>query len=520
LPKKIMNGAESLVRSLIASGVEICFANPGTSEMHFVAAVDRVEGLRPILGLFEGVVSGMADGYARVAGKPAATLLHLGSGLGNAIANLHNARRACSPIVNIVGDHATYHQQWDTPLASDIVSLARSVSGWVHSSASARTIGADAARAVAAATEYPGQVATLILPADTAWGAADGVASAVQGRGPVMVSEATIAHAVNTLASRGRTTVILTRGAVLGRRGLTALGRIAAKTGARLVRDMMAPVVERGAGLVAVERMPYRAEDIVATFTGVSDLLLIGTHPPVTAFAYPNYPSWCLSDETAISYVAHPHEDGVQAVEAIADALGAPAQPAGMALLERPDAPRGLLDQFSIGRTLARHLPEHAVISEEAATNAAGPLASLARAAPHTFLGNTGGAIGQGIPVAAGAAVAAPGRKVVSLQADGSAMYTPQALWTQARERLDVVTVIFANRQYAILQAELARVGAAPAGARALSMLDISNPTIDWVKIAEGLGVEASRATSAEEFESQFADAIARPGPRVIEARL
>lgn len=518
MDRDAMNGAESLIRTLVAAGVKVCFANPGTSEMHFVGALDKVPGMRSILGLFEGVVSGMADGYARISGKPAATLLHLGSGLGNAIANLHNARRAQSPMVNIVGEHATYHQRWDTPLRSNIEGLARPVSGWVHTSRSARTVASDAARAVAAARETPGQVATLILPADVAWEAADGAALPLPVPQSARYDPAAIERIVAILRTRGKSAVLLARGAVLGGNGLHALGRIATATGVRLMYDTLAPRMERGAGLTRVERVPYRAEDMVAAFEGVTDLILLGACPPVATFAYPDYPSWCLPADIRITYLAHEHEDGVGAAAALAAALGAPAEPQGLARLDLPAAPSGKLDQFSIGRTVARHLPEGAIVSEEAATNAHGPFEMLARARPHIYLANSGGAIGQGIPVATGAAVAAPDRKVVSLQADGSAMYTLQALWTQAREKLDIVTVIFSNRRYAILEQEFARVGGTLLGVRGRAMLNIDCPQIDWLQLAGGLGVSATRATTAEEFEAQFATAIARPGPHLIEA--
>ncbi len=515
-----MTGAESLVRTLIASGVEVCFANPGTSEMHFLGALDKVSGMRPVLGLFEGIVSGMADGYARVTGKPAATLLHLGSGLGNAVANLHNARRAASPVVNIVGDHASYHQCWDTPLKSDIASLAASVSGWVHTTASSHAVGGDAARAVAAACEKPGQVATLILPADAAWGASDGPALPLPRLGPARFDPAAIERVARILNERGPQAVLLARGDVLSGEGLRMLGRIATATGVCLMHDTLAPRIERGAGLPAVEKVPYRAEDMVTTFASVSDLIVLGTTPPVATFAYPQYPSWCLAEQTRITYLAQAHEDCSGAVEALADLLEVRTGNAYVASLELPAAPRGELDQFSIGRSVARHLPEGAIISEEAASSSAGPFAALATARPHVWLTNAGGAIGQGMPLATGSAIAAPDRKVVNLQADGSAMYTLQALWTQARENLDVVTVIFANRRYAILEQEFARVGGRLLGERGRSMLNIGDPAIDWVRLATSLGVAASHASTAEAFDKQFAKAMAERGPRLIEARI
>ncbi len=513
-----MNGADTMIHTLVASGVDTCFANPGTSEMHFVVALDRVPEMRAVLGLFEGGVTGMADGYGRMAEKPAATLLHLGSGLGNGIANLHNARRAQTPMVNIVGDHATYHLQWDTPLASDIAGLARPVSKWVHRSESALTVAADTARAVAAARQKPSGVATLILPANTAWQPAADPAPALPVPPPAPVSGAAIDAAVKALKS-GDKSIILCRGDVLGTEGLALLGRIRAATGARLMADLLAPRAARGAGRVAIERIPYRAEAIVDLFRDIGHLILVGTHPPVAAFAYPDYPSWCLPDGIAIHYLAHEHEDGMGALAMLADALNAPAAPDRLTPLDLPAPDTGAaFDQFSIGAVVARHLPEGAIVSEEAATNSLGPMMATVNARPHDWLSNTGGAIGQGIPVATGAAVACPGRKVVNLQADGSGMYTLQALWTQAREKLDVVTVIFSNRSYAILQIEMGRVGAQNPGPRALSMFDLGNPDINWVAMAQAMGVEASRAETLAAFEAQFIDAMRRPGPRLIEA--
>jgi len=514
-----MNGAESLVRTLVDCGVEVCFSNPGTSEMHFVAALDGVAGMRPVLGLFEGVVTGMADGYGRIAGKPAATLLHLGPGLANGLANLHNARRAATPIVNIVGDHASHHAQYDAPLTSDIAGFARPVSGWIHSSISAKTVAADGARAVAAALAPPGQIATLILPADTAWNEADGPAAALPRPLPTRVDATTIDRVAKVMRG-GKRSAILIRGEGLTQAGLAAAGRIAAKTGARLLADTFAPRIARGAGRVAVERIPYFAEQIVEFLAEVEQLILVGAKPPVSFFAYPGKPSWCLPDGAAIHYLAHAHEDGVGALTDLADALGAPRTGIATALLSPPDTHSPKLNQHSIGPAIARHLPEGAIISDEGATNSGGVVAATATAAPHDHMALTGGSIGQGVPLATGAAIAAPDRKVVCLQGDGGAMYTLQALWTQAREKLDVTTVIFANRSYGILNVELARVGARNVGPRALSMLDLRNPGLDFVKLANGMGVEATRAETIEAFEAQFADAMAQHGPRLIEVML
>jgi acetolactate synthase-1/2/3 large subunit len=487
--------------------------------MHFVSAIDRVEGMRAILALFEGVVTGAADGYGRMAEKPAATLLHLGPGLANGLANLHNARRASTPIVNIVGDHATYHAQYDAPLASDITGAARTVSGWVHSCTSARTVASNGARAVQAAMQTPGQIATLILPANTAWDEAESPAQPLPHLAPSPVASSTVDSVAQALRS-GKKTAILMRGAALQPRGLNAAGRIAAKSGARLLCDTFAPRLARGAGIVAVERIPYFAEQMIDFLKGLEHLVLVGSRPPVTFFAYPGRPSWCTPEGCEIHYLAHAHEDGVGALGALAEALGAPNEPAGRAEFRIPDLSGGKLDAYTAGEVIARFLPENAIISDEAATSGLSAMMFTATARPHDHLALTGGSIGMGLPVATGAAIACPDRKVVCLHGDGGAMYTLQALWTQAREKLDVTTVIFANHSYAILKIELMRLGAENPGPKALSMLDLHNPELNWTQLASGMGVEATRAETAEEFASQFADAMKHRGPRLIEVML
>lgn len=513
-----MNGAESLLRSLIASGVEVCFGNPGTSEMHFVAALDSVEGMRTVLGLFEGVVTGAADGYARMAGKPASTLLHLGPGLANGLANLHNARRASSPIVNIVGDHATWHARYDAPLSSDIKGFAKPVSDWVHSSTSARTAGADAARAVQASMEAPGKIATLILPADTAWGQADGIAAPLPRSKPVSVAADTVERIASLIRS-GINTAVLMRGAVLQQRGLRAAGNIAARTGARLMCDTFAPRLQRGAGRVAIERLPYFAEQVVERLAGTQLIVLVGAQPPVSFFAYPDRPSWLTPDSCRLAVLSHPHEDGTEALEALADALGAGQSCAPVKACGSFDfSHRGPLDVESIMQVIAKHLPENAILADESLSSGFAHYGITESAVPHDFLNLTGGAIGSMMALSTGAGIACPSRKVVTLQGDGSAMYILQSLWTQARENVDVVTVIYANRGYKILGNELKRVGASPEGAHAASMFDLQNPSLDWVALSKGMGVEGVRAESRKTFEEAFASAMRQRGPRLIEA--
>ncbi len=518
LGEPAMNGAESLLRTLVASGVEVCFGNPGTSEMHFVAALDRVPGMRAVLGLFEGVVTGAADGYARMADKPAATLLHLGPGLGNGLANLHNARKAQVPMVNIIGDHATYHQRFDAPLTSDVAAFAHTVSHWVLSSKNAQRIAADAARAVQAARMAPGQIASLILPADTAWQPADRPAEPLPVNGPAAVSDRAIAQSAEALGSGSRVAFLL-RGAALRGVGLQAAGRIAAATGARLICDTFAPRVERGAGRVAVERLPYRPPEAIAFLRGIETLILVGSHAPVAFFAYPDQPSELTPKGCRPLVLAHPHEDGPAALEALADTIDA--RRAVVSPSHPPELPSDRpLDNETIMRVVGHYLPDNAIVTDEILTAGFAHYPLLETAAAHDYLNLTGGAIGNMVPVATGAAIACPDRKVISLQGDGSAMYTLQALWTQARENLDVVTIIYANRSYGVLNQELQRVGAAAAGPKALSMLDLHDPTLDWVKLAEGMGVQAVRTDNARGLADALTSAIAGSGPRLIEALL
>jgi acetolactate synthase I/II/III large subunit len=511
-----MNGAQSLAQTLVNCGVEICFANPGTSELHFVAALDSVTGIRPVLCLFEGVATGAADGYGRMAGKPAATLLHLGPGLANGLANLHNARRAGSPIVNVVGDHATYHLQYDAPLTSDVAGFARPVSSWIHQSKAANEVASDAARAIQAARAAPGGIATLILPADTAWNQAEHAARPLPDIGPAAVAADTI-EAVARLLSNGKRTAFLLRGAALIGDGLEAAGRIAAKTGARLLCDTFAPHSELGAGRVPVERLPYFAEQIVAILASMEQVVLVGSKPPVSFFAYPGKPSWCAPETCAFVHLAHPHEDGVKALQNLADAIGAPPAAQGRVPLQLPASPTGPLNAITAAAIIARMTPDNAIYADESATSGLPLLMLLSRARPHTHLPLAGGSIGQGLPLAVGAALAAPDRKVVCPHGDGGAAYTLQALWTMAREKLDVTTVIYANRSYAILNIELQRVGLGSVGGKALAMLDLRHPEMNWLQIANGLGVEASRATTIEEFAAQYASAMEHKGPRLIE---
>ena len=510
-----MNGAESLARTLVASGIDTCFANPGTSEMHFVSALDRVAGLRCVLGLAETVVAGCADGYARMAGKPAATLFHCGPGLGNAIANLHNAKRAHTPIVNIVGDHATYHRPYDAPLTADTEGLARTVSSWVRTSVSARTVGADAAAAVQAARTPPGGTATLILPADCAWdeGAEPGAPLAPPARAAVALSA--IKEIARALRS-GQASMLVLSGAALDEAGLRAANRIAHATGAKLRTPTQIPRMARGRGRVPVDRIPYVVDAALKVLEGTKHLVLAGAKPPVGFFAYPGKPSTLWPKDCELHTLAGVDEDIVGALQALADELSAPRDAQVRDDVAKPELHGGPFKPEAFALTLAALLPENAIVAEDAVTSGRALFPLTWGAEPHDWIQITGGAIGHAFPAATGAAIACPDRKVVCLQADGAGMYSLQALWTQAREKLDVINVVFANRRYAILQGELAAVGAQP-GPASKELFDLSRPEIRWTKLAEGMGVEAVRVETLEGFADAFTSARARRGPFLIE---
>jgi acetolactate synthase-1/2/3 large subunit len=509
-----MNGAESLVHTLLASGVDTVFANPGTSEMHFVAALDRIPGMHCVLCLDEGVVTGAADAYWRIARKPAATLLHCAPGLANGLANLHNAMRARSGIVNIVGDQATYHRPLDAPLTDDTTGWARPVSGLVRSAADSTRVGADAAAAVEAANTYPGQVATLILPADTAWEEGGVAAKARPAPPPPKVNGKAIETAARLLRE-GASTTLLVGGGALMEAPLLDAWRITQHTGAKLIGPVFSGRFERGRGRVPLLRIPYPVDPALESLAGTKNLILVELPEPVAFFAYPGKPGHLKPEGCDVHVLARPDEDGAAALRALAEALGAPA-------LDAPDpGPRpgvatGKITPEHLAQSLAALMPEDSIIIDEGISFARGFFPHTFAAPKHDWLQLTGGAIGGGIPMAVGAAVAAPNRRVIALQADGSAMYTLSGLWTQARENLNITTIILSNRKYAILLQELANVGANP-GRTALNMLDLSNPDLNWPQLANGMGVPAARAETLAELNDLLAASLARPGPFLIE---
>ena len=509
-----MNGAESLVRTLLASGIDTCFANPGTSEMHFVAALDRAPGMRCILGLFEGVVTGAADGYARMMGRPAATLMHCGPGLANGLAYLHNAKRAQTPIVNIVGDQATYHAPLNPPLASDVEGFARPVSQWVRKVTHTQTLGADAAEAVAAAYGPPGGIATLILPSDVSWneGGAPGTPL------PIPVSPKVAQEAVRDAARvlrKGEPTLILLSGAALHEEALATAHRIAAATGARIMAPTFNARIARGHGRPLLDIVPYPVDEAVALLKDIKQVVLVGTGEPVAFFAYPGKPGIMTPKDAASHVLARTEHDLADALDRLASELNCPQAPIPELRTNTPPG-QGPMTAEGAAATLAALLPDQSILIDEAITLRGPFFAATKNAAPHDWLQVPGGAIGGGLPLATGAAVGAPGRRVIAIQADGSAMYTVQALWTQARENLDVTTLILSNRKYAILFHELKNVGAT-GGHASRDLFALDRPELDWVRLSGSMGVEAARAESLERFADLLRHANGRRGPFLIE---
>ena len=513
-----MNGAESLVKTLLEHGVDTCFANPGTSEMHFVAALDAHPDMRCVLCLFGGGTTGAADAYFRMSGKVGVTLLHLAPGFGNAYANAHNARKAGSGMLNVVGDHATYHLRYESPLKGDIEGVTRAVSHWVRASQTPGDVARDAAAGVLAAENSNGQIATLILPADTAWGDATDVIAREPAADLRRPSEDAVTAAADALRQPGA--VLFVGGAGLYGEGAELAGRIAAKTGARLMCDFLVARLARGEGAVAIEKMKYVVDENRADLADTKCMVLCGAGRPVAFFAYPGKPSTPEPANCALMPYCDRDMDVVGALRLLAEATGALDTDPVRVTRQVPVIDHGPLTAERVGQVLAHHLPDNAIIANEGVTNGRVVTQFSATAAANDELGTTGGAIGQGLPSAVGAAVACPDRRVVCLTGDGSAMYTIQSLWTMAREQLDVTVLVFSNRGYQILRGELANLGVTQVGRNAVRMFDVEDPEIDWIAMARGHGVQARRAETTEELAEALSESFATPGPRLIDMRL
>ena len=513
-----MNGAEILLKTAVQAGVEVCFTNPGTTELPLVAAVDTIPGIRPVLGLFEGCCAGAADGYGRMTGNPAMTLFHLGPGLGNAVANLHNARRARTPVFNIIGDHATWHRDADAPLTMDIASLSAVVSNWTRTANAVESLSRDTAQGITAARQGAG--ATLILPQDVQW--ADFPDPEIAKAAPR--AEAPDLEAVKkaaTLLNSKKKCVLILGDSALRERGLKEAARIAAATGCSLLSETFPAHMQRGGELPDIPRIPYAPEHAYQQLASYDAVILTGAREPVAFFGYQGGRSRLIEDRGKVLSLNDCPMDAAAALEQLAAAVDAAPYCSGpTGIMEMPAPPQGALDAKKVSRVLAALQPENAIIVDESITSAAGYYKYSAAAPCFSLLTLTGGSIGMGLPVSIGAALACPDRPVIDFQADGSAMYTIQALWTQARENLNITTLLCANRSYKILEAEFYRAQGRAADQNALSLMTLNRPDIDWVGVSRGMGVPARAVDTAEELADAMTRALAEAGPNLIQVNL
>ena len=515
-----MNGAESLVGTLLEGNVDVCFTNPGTSEMHFVAALDQYDKMRSILCLFEGCATGAADGYFRMKRTPASTLLHLGPGLANGLANLHNAKKASSGIVNIVGEHALDHIKLNAPLTSDIEGIARPVSHWVKTSKSSKDIAVDGAEAIEMANVNPGQISTLILPGDTAWNEGNAIQSINLKNKYSTVSSNLIDEALTALRE-AKNPLILVGGSALEEKNLIKLAKVADKIGCPMKTDWFNARLDKGAGRVNSVRIPYVVDKAVEVLKDFDSIIIIGARRPVAFFAYPNKPGVLTQETTKFIELASLSDDITSVINELSDKVGiSDNKPSTVSEFKIPDIPSGPINPTSLGMVLGALIPENAIVVDESVTTGREFFYQTAGSHPHTWLNNCGGSIGFGMPVAIGAAVACPDKKVISLEGDGSAMYTVQSLWTMARENLDIVVLIFANQSYKILQGELTNVGVDNPGKSALEMLSLKDPSLDWVSVSKGMGVDAVRVDNIEDLVKNFKHGLMEKGPFLIEVMI
>jgi len=513
-----MNGAEALIKTAVDCGIAICFANPGTTELPIVAALDRIAGIKAVLGLFEGVCTGAADGFGRMAEKPAMTLFHLGPGLANGIANLHNARRARTPVVNIIGEHATWHRPMDPPLAMDIEGLAKTVSAWVRTTASSQELPKDVAEAVRAASS--GCIASLIVPHDYQLEECKTKVPAFSRGAFDPIDPKEIEAATRLLRTRKKTALLL-GGRAVRKEGLSIAARIRGMIGCDLLAETFPPVLEQGVGLPVVKRLRTGvsgAQTMLADYDGV---VLAGAKDPVTFFGYPGVRSRILRDDQHEMAIGTGRQNLLEALAALADRLkgkdrgsGAPTD---SAQLSRPPVPEGALTPAAVCQTVAALQPEGAIIVDEGLTTSGRYYSMAVGLPPYTILRLTGGAIGYGMPCAIGAALACPDRPVINFQADGSAMYTVQALWSQAREGLNITTLICSDRSYRTLVGELRRAGIEKLGKNAQILTALTNPAIDWVSVSQGLGVPAISVSDVSGLVNALKRSLAEPGPSLIE---
>ncbi|WP_172291963.1 acetolactate synthase large subunit [Pseudoruegeria sp. HB172150] len=509
-------GADALARILAENGIDTCFANPGTTEMHLLAALGREPRLDLKLCLFEGVATGAADGYARMSGKPAAVLLHLGPGFANGMANLHNAKKAATPVLNIVGEHATYHLAHDAPLTADIEGMAQTVSGAVATPQTADEVAAATAEMIAQV--QTGMVGTLVVPNDAAWSETENTSATPAPVEKPSFDTTCLKKAADALAKPGA--LLLIGAPHISSRMAQLAHAIGAATGCTVRAEAAVARMARGGDTPALVRIPFHVDFATEALKDIETAVLVGSRPPVAFFAYPGRPSHLLPEAANTIPLCDPAADAETALQALAEAVGAqPAEPPQHPSIPTPET-QAPIDAETLGQTVAALLPDQAIVVDESVTNGAHLFALCGHGPAHDWINNRGGSIGYSMPVAVGAATACPDRKVLCITGDGSAYYTLQALWTMARERLDVTVLILANRKYSILANETSKIGAGAPSDRTNPLMSLEDPAPDWVKLAEGQGVSACAAATAGELNAALQKALSKPGPSLIEVRM
>lgn len=507
-----MNGSECLVGTLINHGVDLLFTNPGTSEVGLLAEIGTSEQIRAVPVLFEGIAAGAADGYFRMTGCPAATMLHVGPGLANAWSALHNAAKARSGVVNIVGQLSEAHLEYESPLKSDLLALATSVSDVVRYPLSSARVGIDAHAAADAAKR--GKVATLVMANDVGW--SDGAELATPPGAQNTDAHGALDPAAMTALKQGPRTLFLLGGLALDVGAQRDAAAIASATGCSVMIEWANARCERGGDLPSWARIPYPVDEAVRTLAAYDTIVLCGAAEPIAFFNYRNSPSRLAAPSARVIDLHAEGADVRLALGAARRALASdPARPchppASRYTYGAPKSPD------PVSAAIAAALPEDAIIVNEAITSASDLFAASAAAPRHTWLDNLGGSIGFALPAAIGAAIGAPGRRVIALCGDGSTMYSLQGLWTMARENLDITVLVFANRAYKILINELVQASDAHLNDRTFSLLQLDNPAIGWAKLSGSLGVDATRVHSFDQLKAALTLALDTQGPRLIE---
>ena len=517
-----MNGAAAFFKSIVDNGIDTIFACPGTSEMQVVDEVGY-SNLRVVLCLFENSVTGMADGYARMLDKPALGMVHVTCGLTNALANMHNARIANSRMIIFGGGVHVAHEV-NEPVHSMLQRqpyVAQIAAQCVIEARSPDQLAAAATQALKASNDGAGKIVYVYGPNNAVWGESSfqgKLTSSAEQR--QRVSTATISSIADTLKA-GKKTAFILDNLALREEGLEILGRIAEGAGGRLFREWLPSRIAMGAGRVRTETLPYGGAEGRELLSEFDQIVLVGAKIPVCPFSYENQPWVKIPENCNVHTLATADHDILAALEELATQLDLPEKASNRYNRKPGEPPTGPLSGNSIVQSLSILMPADSIVLDEAMLeNVMFPLL-MDGAAPFDFMAACpGGAIGAGPPVACGAAIACPNRKVILLEGDFSLMQGNTALWSMAQHNLDICVINYNNEGSASLSTELARVRQGEAQPKSIELLRIRKPTIDYAAMAESMGVPASRAETAEEFHLQLTKAMSTKGPHFIDANI